>query len=396
MPKTASTSIQETLLTAQSNGTYYYPKSLGPNHGVNITGNYDAYRDSNNLTLSMDMLSFHNKKCRALLENELYHRSIENLVISSEEFFILSETHLNNLRDFLYSLSDFDQLKVQIIAYIRDPIELFTSIFQQLVKTPPFLSYADVNKLSDFLSKQETHLESLIRVFGKNNITLFKFENTLEHQYGPVGFFYEHVLKYNLKDIKSIKIQKCNERMSQIAADICIFINTNFPNLCESTIYLRHHYILINYISGPAFQLKKSERAKHLNRMNKSLDYFKNKFRVDYSTDDLLGNIDSSTEPCHLPTEQNTQEIIQIFYMLHPVWRKGILAYFHEINKKFNAYDYLKKCVCTLEEINSKSIYKIRWLKIRRIYYTFIFEGIRKFLWTKFKLRRLVLCLCMR
>ena len=391
MPKTASTSIQETLLTTPSNGTYYYPKSLGPNHGINITSNLDVYRDSNNLLLSADMLSIHNKKCRQLLANELYNRSIENLVISSEEFFILSEEHLKNLRDFLCSLSDFKKLKVHVVAYIRDPIELFTSVFQQLVKTPPFLSYTNTNQLSEFLSVPEIHLERLVRVFGKENIKLFKFEKVLKHQYGPVGFFYEHILRCNINDIGSIKIQKCNQRMSQIAVDICMFINMNYPNGCGSTIFLRNHFIIGHYISGPVFQLEKNDREKHLERVHKQLDYLKKMFGIDYSTDDLQRSIENSSEPCHIPTVQNTQEIIHLFYQLHPVWRNGIIAYFRNISKKFNDYSYLNECLCTLETINSKAIYKIKWLKIKRIYYTFIFRLNYKYLWSKFKLRKIAL-----
>lgn len=352
VPKTASTSIQETLFTntiaLKYADKYYYPKCWSSNHG-RVLGK--LFADDLNHRTSPLKISINRtpEQYKIDLCNELRNRSFDTLVLSAEILVLASEKTLICLKHFIYEVCNSNQVNISIVGYVRNPVHAFNSLFQELTKHPWYATYTERFLCGDLqLSIQS--LQSFINVFGKENIKLFKFENAVCHRYGPVGFFYDNCLEVELEDIAAIKIKRKNEGMSQIAMDLCLFINSQAPMYNkERTIRSSHRQLgcllfddltmIYKHISGTNFKLSKQDRYSHLEKYKEQ--HLNKLFDIEYSLEDMRLEIERDTEPCHVPTEKNLEEINRIFYYLDHVIQDCVIAYLNGISSLLNEDDGL-------------------------------------------------------
>lgn len=348
LPKTGSTSIQETLFRQKSK-RYYYPKSWGPNHGQNLThllkGNY--HRNTTDLIFSKDHLNFRDEKNLKKLRTELSAHCFNKLVFSSEEFYLFSELDLIQLKMDLQSLFS-EKTNITVVAYVRNPIDLLTSAFQQITKMRPYFkfqsmenitpyAYLNLNDLSDFLSAPDLYFEKFIRVFGRENIKLFKFEDTLLHPYGPVGFFCQTILDVTLEEIRKMNIQKRNESISQLAMDI--FINIHQQQEQErndiSMSYMHKQsdfFLLAKGLSGPKYQLTDLIKIQHLEKIGEQLHYLNKTFQIDYLDCKVQKNNPTESNSLKAPTKNNLEELTKLFPKLSAYTQQCIINYLQTLS----------------------------------------------------------------
>ena len=74
-------------------------------------------------------------------------------------------------------------MNITIIAFVRDPICFFMSVFQQLVKEGVYFSDDHLDIISKFCSAPALKLEKFIHVFGEAKLNVFKFEDAVTHPY---------------------------------------------------------------------------------------------------------------------------------------------------------------------------------------------------------------------
>lgn len=348
-PKTATTSIQKTLFENERPSQYCYPKSWPENHGTALLQMFidESYGElfyflhtAHNLdaSISNEMKEQH----KTNLMNELHQTSAETLIISAEIASIFPEKALIELKRFLFSVCESTQINISVVACIRSPASNLTSSFQQLVHKAYYTPMSGVDRVSEINARPDMGLTNFLKVFGEENVRLFKFEDALLHEYGPVGFFYEKCLAFELLDIKTLDIQKTNERRSQIAVDIGLFINENVPMFNKEKTALAGHrtrgdlQLIAENISGPRFQLPKEILYSHLDRCKQQLEYMETTFKIKYSSEKIKREIESGMEISHIPTIKNLEEIDTIFYRLDSTIQCTLIEYLKEIKCKLH------------------------------------------------------------
>lgn len=377
--KTASTSIQYSLFTNKMPykyaHKYYYPKSWSDNHGLvlcqvpGVDNQSRTYPFLSNLDPKwVKNIEWHKQN----LLNEIKARSFETLVVSAEILSLMSKESLANIKNFLLEMSNCEQLKITIVGYLRNPIALFTSFFQQNVKRTLYLTYADIDEFSQLLSIPIPPIQYLIELFGKENIKVAKLEEAVKHKFGPVGFFYDKFLGFKLEDIRKINIQKGNETLSQIATDLCSFINSKAPFYNEVGTMIsgnrnREDLSLIGiFISGANFKLSKKDRYNHLERCQDQVNFFNDTFGINYSMEEMRLSIDNDTEPCHIPTKKNLKEIEIIFYKLNVVIQNCIIEYLCDIRaslkENHEIYIFLTQSINKLDRKRNGLIYQLTYM----------------------------------
>lgn len=335
--KTASTSIQATLyhniIPQKYSRKYHYLRSWFENHSFALfisTAEFSPFKFS----LAGTKYDKSRETYKDLLWNELKTCYVETLVLSAEMMSEFTKEAHHAVKNLLMELGDPRLSTIQLVGYVRDPIASLTSAFQTYAC---YLHYSenDIDSSSVRLSSTSP-IESMAEVFGMEQIKLHKFEDAIQHEYGPVGFFYENFLSFTREDISRLDIKKENESMSQIAVDLCCYINAAAPmydkNHQPTGLRKRFDLALIRTtISGPKFKLSKDNRYKHLYRCEEKVNYLKVAFGIHYSYEKMKEAIDSDIEPSHIPTKQNLSEIDSIFYKVHSVIQDCIISYLQQL-----------------------------------------------------------------
>lgn len=175
MPKTGSTSLQLSFLRGFKNNEYRYANlgandiksgnhsgmiySLFSNHAENYHYNIAYKRDK-------EQIKLHNEKNLALLIDGFLNTPANVELISGEDIYHLEDAGVIKLHNFLKEYFH----KVIIVAYVRAPISLMASTFQQLIK---------YHGLSEFDFRSIYHpyknFSRFDDVFGRDNVYLWKF-----------------------------------------------------------------------------------------------------------------------------------------------------------------------------------------------------------------------------
>lgn len=339
MSKTATTSIQETLFKNKMPPDYihkyYYPKSLGSNHGIAFTKMFIDTYDLNILPFGTNP-DFRDENIihKKILYNELQNHSFETLVISGESLATGSQETLVKLKQLFLEIFHSKQITFSIVVYVRDFIAHYTSLLQHIIRKH-YISSSDYDRYFELFLNSENlafTLQKCINVFETNDIQVFKFEDAILHPYGPVGFFYDKVLNFKIEDIGKLNIKKNNDGCSQIAIDICQFINDTEPmynNECTALSGKRTlgDLSLFYKITGEKFKLEKMDRLYYLDKGRSQINQFNNTFGFKYSLDAMRFAIENDTEPCHIPSEKNIEEIDAILCKLDPILQNCVIRY---------------------------------------------------------------------
>lgn len=124
------------------------------------------------------------------LKSEILSTSPNVIILSSEEFFRIPKDSRKKLRDGL------DEFNVDIVAMVRNPIDAFSSAYNQNAKEPrnkfvltPNHALRDVDKLFPQLNFAGI-IQEWAEVFGEDKIKLLEYEagDAIEQFLGVVGW----------------------------------------------------------------------------------------------------------------------------------------------------------------------------------------------------------------
>lgn len=340
VPKTASTSIQYTLRYNESRNSkrYFYPKSLSIFNLISMFSDtletVDCPQAIRWLLRQTNSLESINRVKNSFYE-ELNTHSFETLIISSEYIssYLFSENALYLLKEFLLQLCQDPDVQLLVFAYVRNPLSFYTSGVQQLIQWGEFYD-PELNKEPHPLGISVfPHLKKIINVFGEKNTHIYRFEDGLLHQYGPVGFFLEHILQFNKEEIQKMNLIKKNTGVSQIATDLCNYINFKTYDLNYGLTKVLELQTLCASISGDKFKLSTQEKLNYLPQFIKDNHFLKEAFGIEYSMDDIFYNIEQNIESCHIPSRKNLFEITQNFCKVTPIIQDCIIEYLEEITR---------------------------------------------------------------
>lgn len=173
MPKTGSSSIQETLFRMDNSSTLIRYANLGcANHGGLITSlfannpyQWHGHRVHGRTPDEVEVFNRQNRELLLTLKDCAFSQ-----IISGEDMWHLSLNELTRLRDFF--INDFD--KIVVIGYVRPPVSFMASAFQQLVKNHDL----SVLEPSTLIPPYKIKFEKFDQVFGRDNVYLRKFESS--------------------------------------------------------------------------------------------------------------------------------------------------------------------------------------------------------------------------
>jgi hypothetical protein len=174
MPKTGSTALQNSLFSHIADERVAYAALPIANHSGIIYSMFSSSPEKHNLHLnskhSEEDIEVYNANNKALLVEGFRNHSTSIEIISGEDIYHLGqdENALHRMKAFLEE--NFKQ--IIIVGYVRPPKSFMESAFQQLVKYH-HLSHFDFPL---FYPHYTIKLENFDRVFGRENVHLWKFD----------------------------------------------------------------------------------------------------------------------------------------------------------------------------------------------------------------------------
>ena len=291
MHKTGTTSIQQTLHKNYnellSNG-FYFPNNWQPNNMYNLSVfvledmySYAAYREHN--MSDSDIRKFQRKTTKMLLNN-LKDENIKRVIFSAERLEAIKPSEVLLLKKFIQKIFD-SKTKITIVMATRSPINIITSATQQRLKGRGVF-FSDYN----FNNRYSGSIIKYFKAFENANFVLYKFEESLKHEYGPVGFFLEKI-GYPRKNLNKIEYVRSNSSICQELYDMLLYINIKKP---YSNNYKRADGInleqgrslydsrILDDLTGEKFGIDNDTKRYYHNVTYKSTKWLKENTGIDY------------------------------------------------------------------------------------------------------------------
>ncbi len=244
LPKTGTTSIQETLFLHDNNvflieQGYLYPECWPVNHSLAIYSAFCDHPDKYELNiyqgLNQDEIKVANKNYLDTLVSWTKEIPHKKLIISGEDISSLTDNNLFLLRQYLESLYTPKPI-IKVFLYVRNPVDWAESGIQELMKYNQTKQDA-INYYKNILNNHlSSTLDKLINIFGREYVKITSFEKAITHNHGIVGHFLMSI-GFNKNHLSNIKYIKSNERISQIALDIIVYINENSTFLKDGYLH---------------------------------------------------------------------------------------------------------------------------------------------------------------
>jgi|GEM_PF-2976921 len=289
LPKTATTSIQSTLYKnsalLEKTGTLY-PLSIWQNHGRHFK--HITSREPQNLIINIlaqrkfDEIKDMTETDHNHLIGEITKKNPSRIIFSAEYLFEAAEYQVDLLKEYIALFAD--EANIRIVVCVRDPIGFNTSYIQEKIKSygrGKIDSDIDENLYFNSISKY-------VKKFGKQNVSVYSFEDSIKHRYGPAGYFMEHI------GISSSIIAECdfinlNESIKREAVILIDSINNECPliDVKENHISLdrnRYDLDLIKLIGEQNFFLSEKKQREILRITKDDAVWLKENFLIDYTS----------------------------------------------------------------------------------------------------------------
>ncbi len=213
MHKTGSTSIQNSLKDLDDS-SFYYARLLGrPNHSVIMTAMFarhdDPKLDKRRYAKGPRDIRDEVVEARRDLASSIKAADGRTLVISGEGMLRMSDDELVRLKSYL-ERHGYDDIKV--MAYIRSPIGYISSAVQTKLKGGSTGVFNLQTSVPDYRQK----LEKFDTVFGRENVSLFKFDPA---QFPAKDVVQDFCIRAGIP-LTSIKAVRRNESITLLAAKL--------------------------------------------------------------------------------------------------------------------------------------------------------------------------------
>lgn len=355
--KTATTSIQNTLLHNRDiliKNDFFVPvikvkKRIVRNHTILF---YNLFGDNPK--------KFHTNIRMELLDdldeiNESFWDQLENLVSVPQQKIIMSGEGISNISENgLAELKAFFEQKgfrIKVICAVREGLSNAASRVQQMVQD----GYPSLTNISNLCSQKELIINRLKTVKAIFPDTIFySFEKSLEHAFGPVGYFLELVGVPN-HIFSAISVDRANDSISDVAVRIMDHINSRQPFLVNGKINpnrTKNDLRPLVLMPGPKFFLRQDEIEKIIDKVKIENAFYSELTGYDY-TQEIVRN---KTDEMNI----NQRKLSEQIFLLPTPLRE--YAYEYAISKKFIEKSFslspISK-ISTLAEYHLKKLFNI-------------------------------------
>lgn len=201
MPKTGSSSIQESLARSLSDENFHY-LNIGVNHAGILRRLFLEGSRGNHTKRQNEIWQRLKTECQRSIDKNV------SLIISGEGIWHFSHSSLEKIRDFF--LQYFSEILV--VGYVRSPRSFMNSAFQQLVKNHNLSDFALEKCYPNYRKK----FEKFDVIFERENVFLRKFDVSVLHQRDVVLDFCKALnINFDKKDVLRV-----NESLSLPAVSL--------------------------------------------------------------------------------------------------------------------------------------------------------------------------------
>ena len=333
--KTATTSIQETCAINKdklAERGFYYPifnldHRVITNHSIPFYSLFSSEPDQYHINVRWGINPQEaNKKYEEQL-NKVLKQKYEHIIISGEDISELSQLELERMRKTI----EFYGYDIRIITVVRSPLSAINSMIMETVKNGYTIEDLNLTSNTD-KSKIITKIETIESVFPQAEF--FSFQDLLNHEYGPVGYFLEII---GVIDFARWELFRANKSISDRATRLISFINKEQPFFVNNKINpLRRDRdtTTIHILKGNKFQLNESELKPLKSGIDRVNQYLLSKFNASFCDQKPYCSLEKTEDMW------SDEQIEQLKIAISEL----------DENIKLIAYDYFKNIICLDKE----------------------------------------------
>jgi hypothetical protein len=258
MPKTASTSIQRTLLENRKileTQSWVFPVFTCPESGVEFFPHNDplsrlffpSHPFHVERPVNEGLIDLQKQQKGITQQFDHYCNSSENLILSSEV--LLNPSALKKIKEHLFSHG----YKVEPILYVRSPYSYRVSHYQSILKFSQNPRSIIMTNLRTPII--ESTLKSVIAEFG-DTVAFFPFSFLVRKKIDIVHHFFTHLL--GEKAAKEIIISRKNEALSWQATSLLEYIEDHCPSYVDNVRNKQRFFgdvLPLHNVKGDKFKL---------------------------------------------------------------------------------------------------------------------------------------------
>ncbi len=348
MHKTGTTSIQNTLFNVSnvqilSEMGYVYLAEWGANQSVTIFTMFGESQQNEYFKcvhgISDKTIEKVKLESTESLKALAAKSTCEKLLISGEDICVLSEESLYKLKTFFIDI--LGKVDFRVVLYVRSPLSYYISTEQTLIVGGSPSIELQYNHFRDRIGK-------FIKVFGRNIIEIYRFEDALSKQFcNPVAHFLK-VLGFSKNDVDKFKLEMANESQCHIVVEILRYLNERVPSMLDSPLGyisnpLRMGYNItpLLYVKGPKYDYTYEQKTELSIKLINDTKWLKSVTGIDYMPflKDFKGR--------EFEYDSNTiNDIGNVFFDLSEQMRRICIDFFE--------LKYLQTCDIGLELLISK------------------------------------------
>jgi len=262
MPKTGSTSIQESLYSGLTDPDFYYPDLGHPNHGMFLFGAFsekpELYHANHKLGIDREQLLSERPAVLQRLADEISRCGPRTMVLSAEELFSFGRSEAAALLAFFLNQGR----HLQLVAYVRPIRGWMESRFTQALVEPGLTL---PKEMFAWVANSKTwcrHIQSKDDVFGRDRVTLWPF---LPAHFPQGCVVQDFCRRIGMKRPPEV-IHRSNERLALPAIRLLYAYRTLGPG----------------YGIGPSVMNENANLLRHLEKLTEPRFHFHSEWLDDY------------------------------------------------------------------------------------------------------------------
>ena len=220
-----------------------------------------------------------------ILTSEINKKNNDLIVLSGEDVSSLTKENIESMKTFFIDNADFD-IEFEIVIYVRHLCDYIQSVIQQRVKDGGWEELLLTELQSNKIGQVKNQIDKFVRVFGLENIRIYKFEDAISHSHGIVGHFFNQAL--DLIDLGSFDLSEAhsNRSISYESYLIHSIINKKEPLYNQGSLNERrspHDLYPLIFMKGAPFSLGQKFHDECYLKLFEDFKWLKDNFNIDYS-----------------------------------------------------------------------------------------------------------------
>ncbi|MBU2888864.1 hypothetical protein [Celeribacter halophilus] len=234
MHKTGSTAIQSAF-NGFDNGYTKYANLGYENHSIPFftaySGQHQHYHIWKTNNLTAEQIERKRIECLRTIERELSSKEQKDIIISGEDISILPPSAVEKLNKKFGS-----EVNIQVIVYVRDPVSFIQSNFQENIKS-------GIKTSKPLPPQYRFRIQKFIEVFGRENVTVKKFER---------AELFEHDIVQDFAKLVGVRPPQygrdSNETLSTEAIKVLYLLNQLVSPFDKSRNLVRTRQHMVNHV----------------------------------------------------------------------------------------------------------------------------------------------------